>query len=687
MSKQTNKTVKGLISNKELSAKKNILEEAKIVLKREFVGIDNIIDEVIHSIESWFIYPEGQIRPTIVNLWGMTGVGKTSLVTRLSELLKVDERLYRFDIGDYSSGEMRLKRDFSEKLKNSEKKPIVILFDEFQLGRTIAENGTEVDRNGLRALWDLIDTGTISIINENYYSNKVISLYLKLQHCIEQGVEATNGKITRNKKLHNDLFYDSVKEKNKKSHKLQDENGDNVDSTLLVPAEYYYYLKNLSTNHFLDTEASFSTKFLQMNHVEIVDFLKEILDKNLKPVLHDFSQSIIFIAGNLDEVYHMSGVIDPDYDADMFYSNSLKITIPKVKEALKKRFRVEQIARLGNNHILYPAFSSTSFKALIQMELDKFKTRVLNRYGIEIELDNSINDIIYKEGVFPTQGTRPIFTTINTLVESYISKIVSDIILENITVTKINWKYIDETGEYEVHIHGNDKPYVKKYSLNLKLDNLRKSSKDDNQAHTAVHEAGHAVISAIHLALIPEEIVSKTAGGLSDGYCRIKMPNILTKNIIKKDIAVGLGGYVAEIAVFGDELLSTGSHNDIEKVTEKAISYVKSFGMANNIPIQIGMDAIQLFETHYPDHQEADKEVKKLIQNALKIAQKIINENRVLLLKVSEYLSENSRMNGDLFLKYVKKYGVNIPTFKKSDTYSGFKSILTNKIKNTKIKK
>lgn len=670
---------KNTISSEELFKRKNALENTREILKKEFVGIDKIIDEVIHSIEAWYIYPQGQTRPTVINLWGMTGVGKTSLVTRLTELLGLNNKLFRFDVGDYSSGDLRLKSDFSEKLKNNSKKPIVIMFDEFQLGRTVSEQGMEIDRNGLRALWDLLDTGDITIFNDNYYTNKIVSLLYKLQYCVENGVESSNGRIKKNENTHTNVFYNTMKK-----GKIEDEDGEKADVKLFIPKSYIHYIKNMSQNKHLDSEYSINANFMSMNHIEALKFLNDTLNDNLKPTTHDFSQSLIFVIGNLDEVYSMSGVVDPDYDADMFYENSMQITTPRVKEALKKRFRAEQIARLGNNHILYPAFSSETYQKIIEMELDKFKIRVSERYGIFIEFDKTINDIIYKEGVFPTQGTRPIFTTINTLIESYISKIVSDIILNKIDSDKIIWKFIYETSEYEIKIFEKQKIHIKKYLLNLKIDNLRKSTKDDLQAHAAVHEAGHAILSCIHMAIIPEEIVSKTAG-TSEGYCRIQYPNIMTKHMIEKDIVVGLGGYVAERLIFGDNLLSRGSSKDIQMITEKAVSYVKTYGMTG-FPALIGVVDKDMSETHYFEHKKYDKEIKNLINKSLKIAESVIKKNKLFLLKISEYLSENSKMNNDLIISYMSKYGVNAPVIRDRDTFYDFKKILKNHLKNTSKK-
>ena len=71
------------INLEEINTKKQRLENIKIELKREFIGIDYIIEELVDYIQIWYLMPEILTRPIIVNLWGMTGVGKTDLIRKL----------------------------------------------------------------------------------------------------------------------------------------------------------------------------------------------------------------------------------------------------------------------------------------------------------------------------------------------------------------------------------------------------------------------------------------------------------------------------------------------------------------------------------------------------------------------------------------------------------------------------
>jgi cell division protease FtsH len=64
------------VNLEEINIKKRRLEVIKQELKSEFIGIDYIIDELINYIQIWYLMPDVLVRPIVVNLWGMTGVGK-----------------------------------------------------------------------------------------------------------------------------------------------------------------------------------------------------------------------------------------------------------------------------------------------------------------------------------------------------------------------------------------------------------------------------------------------------------------------------------------------------------------------------------------------------------------------------------------------------------------------------------
>ena len=68
-----------------IKRRQRTLDKARKQLKADFVGIDGIIDQLCSYVRIWYLMPEILTRPVIVNLWGMTGVGKTDLVRRLGD--------------------------------------------------------------------------------------------------------------------------------------------------------------------------------------------------------------------------------------------------------------------------------------------------------------------------------------------------------------------------------------------------------------------------------------------------------------------------------------------------------------------------------------------------------------------------------------------------------------------------
>lgn len=89
-------------SQKEINEKQALLKNAEKILKQEYIGIDSVIESVTASINTWYLFPDLQERPLVINLWGMTGVGKTALITRLATLLNFEKKFFRYDMGNNS---------------------------------------------------------------------------------------------------------------------------------------------------------------------------------------------------------------------------------------------------------------------------------------------------------------------------------------------------------------------------------------------------------------------------------------------------------------------------------------------------------------------------------------------------------------------------------------------------------
>ena len=46
------------------------------------------IDEIMDNVRTWYLYPQLQTRPLVISIWGLSGIGKTSLVKRISQLMR-----------------------------------------------------------------------------------------------------------------------------------------------------------------------------------------------------------------------------------------------------------------------------------------------------------------------------------------------------------------------------------------------------------------------------------------------------------------------------------------------------------------------------------------------------------------------------------------------------------------------
>jgi len=185
---------------------------------------------------------------------------------------------------------------------------------------------------------------------------------------------------------------------------------------------------------------------------------------------------------------------------------------------------------------------------------------------------------------------------------------------------------------------------------------------------TAYHEAGHALVSSVLPYADPVHKISIISRGRAAGYT-LKLPledtKMQSKNEFLDDIAVSLGGYVAEREVFGD--VTTGPSNDLQVLTALARDMVTKYGMSDALgPMALeGEGGRTLFgrgvnEKEYSEAVSAqiDAEVKKIVDGAYHKALTIITEKRSVLNAIAQKLVEVETIERDDFEKLLIANGI-----------------------------
>jgi hypothetical protein len=660
----------------DVAAKKMKLEEAAAKLKKQFVGLDYIIDDVMSLVAAWYIFPGAQLRPCVINLWGLTGSGKTALVNALVDVLDYRKFYAQFDMGEFEfGGGETLKSMLTNDVSHFDGQQPIICLDEFQFAKSI-DKDSEVNNERLRVVWELIDSGKIwSIPDVNNFLVKRAEIavgYLQLFRA--NGGQIKDGEVVEGNEIFIKLF---------ESYSF-DYQGRNfaVDNKYLRSRDFIGGLLGLETDTMMRDKVM--KRVCESNIEDLIEYMRQLIDRTLTAREYDLSRSLIFILGNLDEAYWMSSNLDPDMSADDMHEATKKITLGMIKTALKKKFRAEQVARLGNNHFLYRAFSKAQFTEIIQRELNRLTGFALKEFGWKIMFDESVVSMIYSEGVVPSQGTRPVLTTIGNLVQARIGKLAMHVSGSRANVVSIRWSTEGEAFRYEVMDPNGHTIETIKEDLNLELLKQRTSVKPYLQAHTAVHESGHAILAALLWRIFPSVVVSRTASPGFEGFCRIRFPEgPMTRDTLLMDITVTLGGLAAEKIVFGKELTGAGVGSDIEQASALANDAIRRYGMGSD-PIRLAVIHNYANEDYFFDTYVYEEEAVTMIRDCMTVAEGLLGRNKLLLLKMSEYLTKNSKMETIMIGEFVKKYStedwVNESGFIEPEDYYEFDKIIQSQL-------
>ena len=596
------------IDRDAIRARNERLEAASVELKAFFVGIDSIIDELISGIRIWYLMPEVLTRPVIVNLWGMTGVGKTDLIRKLVKALDYQDRFCEVELsnGDTTSWLSSVGQVLDSNHINDEE-PKIVLFDEIQRFNTLDSDGKPLESTKFTDFWELLSDGRLAKRQRD-----------DLDYYVQD-------------------FTFTMRDQQKRKEK-----GEEVDLTAGVgywEAQSLKRMLNMPEDVAVIAEMTRSQLLVRIQAAKKAKAVYE-------PVNH--SRTLILISGNLDEAFSMARMAgEADVDADIFHAFTQKITVVDVKQALTRRFKPEQVARFGNIHMIYTSLRKVDFEALIEREADRVIEGAKRLFGITVKVAPSVNSLIYRNGVFPVSGVRPVFSSVIDILESNLSRFLFEALMAG-------HKRIDV--DYDVA----KSQIVAKYSRTEtttipyvgRLDKVRQRNVGDVVANVSVHEAGHAVAYAVLFGLAPLQLTSKVASSYAAGFTFPHEIHETRDHLISK-IKVYLAGGIAEDIVFGPGNATSGRASDRVTATELTIDFVRRYGFDREFQANYTLDF-----GYVMDKTTTDSDIEKLITRLVGETHELLVQHRKFLVELGAALQVTGKLDAEQVVVVASAHGV-----------------------------
>jgi len=326
----------------------------------------------------------------------------------------------------------------------------------------------------------------------------------------------------------------------------------------------------------------------------------DILRKFSKKSRMLLPQALVFVCGNLDGIYPGARNMDNESDADQYFALSQKITLQDVRAELNKLFFPEHISRMGSNHVIFPAFDTAAYRSMILLKSENIRKRYEEISGRNIAISQNLLDHLYSISVVPSQGARPVAST----VQSFLGFYVPYALCRNIGDITLDY---DET----LLINNVATPIVEM----VRRKDIMQIPEED-LVDCIVHEAGHVVV-ALTVGLEPFSVSILEEGRATSNF---NATEFHTPEKEKDFICMVLAGRAAQHIVLGDD---RGSESDIERATDIACKLIRINGHAGAFSrTEEKSDPLSLIETGEHDH-----EIEAILQQQAERSKKLIQEN------------------------------------------------------------
>jgi len=191
---------------------------------------------------------------------------------------------------------------------------------------------------------------------------------------------------------------------------------------------------------------------------------------------------------------------------------------------------------------------------------------------------------------------------------------------------------------------------------------------DEEKRVTAIHEAGHALLTVLLPHADPIHKVTIIPRGMALGLTQ-QLPadekHNYSRDYLNDQIAILLGGRIAEEITM--ESLTTGAGNDLERATELARRMVCEWGMSDAMgPLTFGKKEEQIFLgreiAQHQDYSEdtalkIDQEVKRFVTANYERAHQLLSTSRDMLVKIADALLAREVLDAE----QVKRLAAGLP--------------------------
>ena len=547
-----------------------VLKSIKDELCQYHFGIEKEVQRLLDAFAPWHLFPGTQQRPRTIGLWGMTGTGKSSLVRALVRKLGVEEITFWLDAGECHS-HYWMDLLFGRLEEHFNGKPFIVVVDEFQHARTKGNGKPEPAE--LRRFWEFLDAGRVVTWPNIYHMNALIDLIERISEAIGAGVMIRNGKVVEGEKMFDQLVRRHYSQSNKGIEKWA------------IPVSEWDTLRQF----FVEPHPSLPALEKMLGDLDgpgLIALLQRLRRNAQRPNVVDARQALVILLGNLDALYITGTEPIAEVDPDVLLHRHKDIGTSGVHNALLRMFRIEQVARMGNDHVIFPPLGKNTIDRLIGHEVDALMKRLSISCGRRLSIDPAVVERIKDIPAPAIMGARPVIEAVQRIVPILFSQALQKCPR---TFMSIHLSIKDEDPLAVISTADRSQEHVLHWPEGL----FRKCSRlPDELERFAVHEAGHLICGIALCDMKPLQACSRTTDAGTCGFVIWDEPRdgTMTRDRIVPELARLLGGMAAEHVRYGKEKVSAGGSSDLRSATEFALAMAKTHGLGRD----------KLFHAHHP---------------------------------------------------------------------------------------